>query len=587
MSLPNCSLKVNRELLDPSFESYRLSLDSISTYNVELDAAVSEVKLKDSQYTLDHVRAFGMYNYLHIDPWYEDSVYFVDSKGRVLNVTVTLDTALGKPCEMFRFDSDPVSCEGEQLCASLSLTSATWAALSDGTGKLTLLRTSKRGESSYIKWEPMFSERLGEPFIIVHSLTHVRSHVHTIEVLLLRVQKDPADTKGSGFSISLEWITVDNSAGQSESEERKYDVRKRRMMKGKSIPHYAAVEPQGKGIVVASEKPFAFTEVDGLPLKEPPVEDMEVENPGPIYFWQQTEEDVTLNVRLPEGTTKDDIRFKLTVDCLRVGVGDHAALLDGQLFAPVDPEASTWTITDDKSLEVSLQKRSEGALWSEVVLGDRRGEYLMSDEQKSQLQQRLSYLTSEDLNPNPEKDKPPCNAQELEDCDMFPEDSSTLMRFDGATLKPTHVVSLGSNQFLFSVHIDPSEMPAFCLRHDVDALLWQPRPNQDSDIWEHISTFNALGYVQASKRDKKFATCAPNFSYAALCECLRRVFIYCQPSPVDTVLFNRKRGQQVGQVAKQQVTSLDTSDPVLGFRATNERLFVLTANNLFVLKVNN
>lgn len=99
--------------------------------------------------------------------------------------------------------------------------------------------------------------------------------------------------------------------------------------------------------------------------------------------------------------------------------------------------------------------------------------------------------------------------------------------------------------------------------------------------------FLRLGYVQASKRDKKFATCAPNFSYAALCECLRRVFIYRQPLPVDTVLFNRKQGRQVGQVAKQQVANLDTNDPVLGFRATNERLFVLTANNLFVLKVNN
>lgn len=57
-------------------------------------SAVAEVKLKDSQYTLDHVRAFGMYNYLHIDPWYEDSVYFVDSKGRVLNLTVTLVSLL-------------------------------------------------------------------------------------------------------------------------------------------------------------------------------------------------------------------------------------------------------------------------------------------------------------------------------------------------------------------------------------------------------------------------------------------------------------------------------------------------------------
>lgn len=53
-------------------------------------AAVEEVKLKDSQYTLEHMRAFGMYNYLHLDPWYEDSVLFVDCKGRVLSLTVTL-----------------------------------------------------------------------------------------------------------------------------------------------------------------------------------------------------------------------------------------------------------------------------------------------------------------------------------------------------------------------------------------------------------------------------------------------------------------------------------------------------------------
>lgn len=94
------------------------------------------------------------------------------------------------------------------------------------------------------------------------------------------------------------------------------------------------------------------------------------------------------------------------------------------------------------------------------------------------------------------------------------------------------------------------------------------------------------GYVQASKRDKKFFACAPNYSYAALCECLRRVFIYRQPAPMSTVLYNRKEGRQVGQVAKQQVASLETNDPILGFQATNERLFVLTTKNLFLIKVN-
>lgn len=49
---------------------------------------------------------------------------------------------------------------------------------------------------------------------------------------------------------------------------------------GKSVPHYAAVEPQGKGLMVASEKPFVFTHVDGRPVDQPAAEPMEVETTG-------------------------------------------------------------------------------------------------------------------------------------------------------------------------------------------------------------------------------------------------------------------------------------------------------------------
>lgn len=51
-------------------------------------ADVEEFKL--NEYTLEHMRAFGMYNHLHLDPWYEDSVLFIDGKGRVLSLTVIL-----------------------------------------------------------------------------------------------------------------------------------------------------------------------------------------------------------------------------------------------------------------------------------------------------------------------------------------------------------------------------------------------------------------------------------------------------------------------------------------------------------------
>lgn len=353
-------------------------------------------------------------------------------------------------------------------------------------------------------------------------------------------------------------------------------------MIGRLAPHYAALEQDGTGLMIASAKPFMFVQIDGKPVEEQKMDTSEKKEP--VYYWQQTNDDLTINIQLPENTTKQNIEFQLSPDHLQVGVKDQVGFIEGQLFSSVDHSESTWTIAEN-SLEVFLLKKNKGVMWPELVPGDRRGEFTMNSNQTSEINERLLHLTSEELNADPEKDKEPCNAEELEECDRFPEDSSSLTRFDSDTLKPTHVVNLSSHQYLFTAVVNAAEMPCLCLRHDVDALLWQPQPKEET-MWQHIGTFNALGYVQASKREKKFATCAPDHSYAALCECFRRVFIYRQPSPVQTVLYNRKEARHVGQVAKQQVANLETNDPVLGFQATSERLFVLTTKNLFVIKVN-
>lgn len=62
----------------------------------------------------------------------------------------------------------------------------------------------------------MFLEDVGEPFTVLHSVSHVQAGVHAVEVLLLRVQKDPQESAGSGFSVTLEWITVSNGTGGGE-----------------------------------------------------------------------------------------------------------------------------------------------------------------------------------------------------------------------------------------------------------------------------------------------------------------------------------------------------------------------------------
>ncbi|XP_053323013.1 nudC domain-containing protein 1 [Spea bombifrons] len=582
MEAANCSLRVNRLLLDPKFESYKLSLDPLPCYTVELDAAVAEVKLRDDQYTLDHMRAFGMYNYLHCNPWSPDSVFYIDQLGRVMNFSVTLDTALGKPTEVFRFPSD-LSAFDDRLCSSLHFASETWVTLSDGTGTLYIIQIGKHGDSATGRWEIMFNQDLGGRFVVVHSISYIQDDVNVIDVLLLSVEKDDADSEGSGFYVSLDWISV--SQGKSGGDN-KYEILRRRKLRGKSVPHYAAIEPGGTGLMIISYKPFKFIVDQENQLEGSEEEKMEEDDKKePLYHWQQTGDDVTLTFQLPEGLNKEDIKVAFSSDHITICLKEDT-FLKGQLYSIIDHDGSVWIIKDNRSVEVTLLKRDAGCMWPEVIVGDKQGEYVADPAQCAAIAEQLMHLTSDEMNPNPDVDKPPCNAQELEECDMLFDDSTSLYRLDGDSFKATHVVNLGSNQYLFSVVATPELMPCFSLRHDVDALLWQPVSAQDSNLWEHAATFNALGYVQASKRDKKFFTCAADHSYAALCECVRRIFIYRQPTPVATVLYNRKEGRHVGQVAKQQVASLETTDPILGFQASNERLFALTTKKLFVLRVN-
>ena len=148
-------------------------------------------------------------------------------------------------------------------------------------------------------------------------------------------------------------------------------------------------------------------------------------------------------------------------------------------------------------------------------------------------------------------------------------------------------VNIGTYQCLFTAQLDPTKPPCLCLRHDVDGLIWQPQqPTQDTpQPWQHINTFNALGYVQASKQERKFTSCPPSASYAVLCDCVRHLYIYRQPAPTENTLKNRKSGQIVGAIAKQQLISLDTTEDILGMQATENRIFVLTPSKLYIIRV--
>lgn len=147
---------------------------------------------------------------------------------------------------------------------------------------------------------------------------------------------------------------------------------------------------------------------------------------------------------------------------------------------------------------------------------------------------------------------------------------------------------MSSQRYLFNVWLESTKPRALCLQYDVDGLVWQPQNHisEQNLPWKHVATFNAFGYVQASKQQRKFSTCPPDCSYAVICDCSRHIYIYRQPLPISSPLRNRKTGHQVNAVAKQQLVTLDTNDNILGVKATNEQLLILTENELLVVQVN-
>ena len=147
-------------------------------------------------------------------------------------------------------------------------------------------------------------------------------------------------------------------------------------------------------------------------------------------------------------------------------------------------------------------------------------------------------------------------------------------------------VNLGNHQWLFNVQ--SGESPCLCVRHDVDGIVWQPDadlPDPSHSPWSHLATFDAFGYVHASKQQRKFTACAPDFSYALVCDSVRHMYVYRQPTPTETALRNRKTGRQVNSVAKQQLISLESVDTITGLFAANNCIFAVAGDTVHVLRL--
>lgn len=73
----------NRDLLNVNFEGYKLGKDALSCASREFASGVKVAKLKDEQFSYQHVRAFTLHNHLVLDPWSNNDAYWYAGDGTI------------------------------------------------------------------------------------------------------------------------------------------------------------------------------------------------------------------------------------------------------------------------------------------------------------------------------------------------------------------------------------------------------------------------------------------------------------------------------------------------------------------------
>lgn len=600
MQLP----RPNRSLLNARFDGYKLSSEAgcVDLSSTALPITSHEVPLRDDQFSFLWVQSRATFNHLFLDPFASHGVgdqengsahdtcsgaYYINRERNVLAGTINKDSSLTGFHTVFSLSS--VANDDNSCPSSLAFPTEHLVAISDGAGCLYLAQTNNRYATERSDWfSPVVVTETKYPFYVVTTFWDATNN--ELHVLLLSVHEEKRNKNESHSYTLLEWVELrcdgDHSVGTN--------VVSRRQYRGDALPHlcwFSGAIPGTTQLLIATTKKFhlvsdsAVSMVNGNTTHGEVEEGAdEVSSEEAVYSWSQTSELVSLTFPLSGGFSKEQVSCTIGLQKIDVSLCE-VSLLSGDLEAAVEVDASRWFISEDRSaVELVLVKKDVGMFWSEVVLGDSRGRHDAEGEEKERVSEMADSLRNiaSDADSTMEMDARNFGMQELDTCD---EDTTDAVRVYCITTgapntttatasQPRILTNLGNHQWLFSAAPStPSEPPRICLRHDVDGLLWRMDMSAIGEArWSHVSTFDALGFVQASKREHKFTVCGGLFEFATITDCTRNVYIYARDAHNQTT-------------HRQFIVSLPDAERIIGCQATLDHVFVLTDKHLHQIHI--
>ncbi|EJW81956.1 hypothetical protein WUBG_07131, partial [Wuchereria bancrofti] len=548
-------IKPDPSLLDANFDGYKLSLDPFPIYSYPLEVPVRELQTSSVQYGFEHIKLFNDINYLTYDPHSSDSGHrrFVTVLQNFHLCLITFDIQTKK----FSVDRNhtvitvPLNEKEiqDRYPVTVSFPDAGHAFVSNGFGRLTMYITVNRRSATAWKEclsvEPPVVDGEVNSFIIIES-RHIENK---FDILLRSIIPSKKSSCQGNFSSKITWLTV-------ISEDGKMKMTENRSIICTGHTEMVTFDKLPESLIVISTGDLSFCG-DGLNASDNTVPEME----------KKYATDVTAVFTYDEIISKKDVLLSLSATSVHLSVKD-VVLIGGILGGSVDPTSSTYTI-DDNKLELFLVKSGGLTNWSELVLGDDQGVYEVDPESLNIVSKMLERFTSESEVLGSSGVERNFNTEQMEDCDISTDDICKIRWLNCASQKLSYESDITTHNILFSVCLDSG--PCFlCIRMDVDGILW--KFTEESRKVQHYATFNAFGYVQASKTQRKFSSCPIDCSYAVIVEAKRHAFVYWQPSAITSDLRNRKTGRRIGGVAKQQLISLSKPSEFCDANAVSENI---------------
>ncbi|KAL0069760.1 hypothetical protein AAF712_003029 [Marasmius tenuissimus] len=559
----------DRQLLNPKFEGYKLEpLDQdqvISRFALTHKASQSTVPNR-SPLSFQEVQSRITHNHLTIATDGSTAVY-VDEDFNVVSITIsdelvpsfTVVHELPKPIQSEHVEIHPEYPSSVFLSRELLV-------VSDGHGTMYILHQNNHGPYSLLG---VYQSPTLSPFRI-HSGTLDDSKTATMLFSSRNYESksSPKEKKQKGVAVEFDlWTVKMGISGHEQSSSATVgEINVLWRHQGEEPPIYAHFDEKKNLFAVLSgsayrqsgeaANPSSYTpspdEIAPIPrANENLDENVEGQTKPHPYSWTQTPDSVTVAFPLPSSTQKSQIQVKFTPDSLSLAV---AGLEESDLPVPlprytskplwdrVSPSTSYWTWDREAEhafglLSLHIDKQNEGTKWmqvfatagqttaAEAALEDAEVPETLDPSELWHIRESLekytaSLRTGEDASGLGLGKGVPS----LAEGEMDEEVDATigrkafiswLGRDDGA--RPSWSPSGRDIPFqLLSVPLPGGSSdfpPSLMVKEGLDGVVYVLDP-ADEPKWKHSSTFSAIAFVLASKRDIRFTFHTRDTAYA-------------------------------------------------------------------------